>query len=122
MNTTTPGSKTLIGLLGGHYFESVNITNDELKNIKKLYKFKDDSDESGMMQAASDRNAFRFANHDGLRIIAWLAKYCEPDEDPVKLIIRLVSENGYDVDFEDNKWAFDDVEWDDEEKEEKFNE
>lgn len=62
-----------------------------------------------LLQAGADRNALRHASADGLRIVAWLAKYLEVDQDPLKLVIQLASEAGYDVDPEDLSWAIEDT-------------
>ena len=62
-------------------------------------------DPMALMQAGADRNAFRYAEADGLRIIAWLAKYVPTGEDPLKHIVQLAIECGLDVDPEDAEWA-----------------
>jgi hypothetical protein len=59
-----------------------------------------------LMQAGADINAFRHASADGLRVVAWLARFLETNEDPLKLVVQLASEAGYDVDPEDFAWAF----------------
>lgn len=58
-----------------------------------------------MMQAGADRNALRHAQSDGLRMLAWLARYVDPGEDPVKALIRIASVAGLDVAPEDYEWA-----------------
>lgn len=57
------------------------------------------------MQAGADRNALRSAQADGMRLMAWLAKYTEPGEDPVKVLIRMASASGHEVDPEEYEWA-----------------
>jgi hypothetical protein len=47
----------------------------------------------------------RAAEHDGLRILAWLARHAEPGEDPLKLVVRMASDVGCDIDPADESWA-----------------
>lgn len=47
----------------------------------------------------------RYAEHDGLRIVAWLSRYTEPGEDPMKALIRLLMDSGIDIDPSDVTWA-----------------
>ena len=63
-------------------------------------------DPKAFLQAGADRNAIRNAESDGLRIIAWLAKYIPAGEDPLKHLIQLLSNDiGFDIDYEDLSWA-----------------
>lgn len=62
-------------------------------------------DPRGLLQAGADRNAIRHAESDGLRIIAWLAKYVPTGEDPLKHVIQFASQAGLDVDTSDLDWA-----------------
>jgi hypothetical protein len=57
------------------------------------------------MQAGADRNVMRCASSDGLRLVGWIAKYVETGEDPMKALIRMATEAGYDVSTEDFEWA-----------------
>ncbi len=77
---------------------------------KEAYKFAKAAhdrwtDPRDFMQAGADRNVTRYAERDGLRVIAWLAKYVEPGQDPLKMLVQLVSEAGFDVDPADVGWA-----------------
>lgn len=38
-------------------------------------------------------------------LIGYFAEYC--DEDPLKMLIQIMSEVGYDIPSEDYEWAFD---------------
>lgn len=58
-----------------------------------------------LMQAGADRNMARYAEEDGLRLVAWLAKHVQPGEDPLKTLIQLAVDAGWDVDPEDTSWA-----------------
>lgn len=57
------------------------------------------------MQAGADRNAIRHAECDGLRMLAWIAKRLSPGEDPVKALVRLAVDAGWDVDPSDVEWS-----------------
>lgn len=63
-----------------------------------------------LMQAGADRNAIRHAEADGLRLLAWLAKFVPAGEDPLKTLVRAVADAGWDVDHEDIAWADDELE------------
>jgi hypothetical protein len=56
-------------------------------------------------QAGADRNLMRHAEADGLRIVAWLAKFVEPGEDPLRALVRVFVDAGYDIDPADVEWA-----------------
>lgn len=58
-----------------------------------------------LYQAGADRNMLRYAEADGLRMIGFVAKFCETGEDPLKTIVRMAIDAGYDVDPEDVSWA-----------------
>lgn len=58
-----------------------------------------------LYQAGADRNMLRNAEADGLRMIGFMAKFCETGEDPVKALVRMAIDAGYDVDPEDVSWA-----------------
>lgn len=56
-------------------------------------------------QAGADRNAIRYAIADGLRMLAWIAKHVEPGRDPLKALVQLASDAGWDVSGDDVEWA-----------------
>lgn len=58
--------------------------------------------------AGRDTGCFREARTDGLRVMAFISKYLQPGEDPVKLVIQMASEAGFDVDPEAYGWATED--------------
>lgn len=58
-----------------------------------------------MMQAGADRNAIRHAEQDGLRLLAWLAKFITAGEDPLKSLVQLACDAGWDVDGDDIAWS-----------------
>lgn len=63
------------------------------------------SDTRELLQAGADRNAMRHAEADGLRLVAWLAKFVPRGEDPLKHLVQIVCDAGLDVDHEDLEWA-----------------
>ncbi len=62
-------------------------------------------DPQDMLQSGADRNLARFAAQDGLRIIAWLARHVEPGEDPLKTVIQMAVDSGWDVNPADVDYA-----------------
>lgn len=63
------------------------------------------TDPQPLYQAGADRNAIRHAEADGLRLLAWIAKYVPAGEDPLKTLVQLASESGFDVEPADTDWA-----------------
>lgn len=86
------------------YRRAVSRHEDELRNHAKW------QDPIVLLQAGADRNMARYAEHDGLRIVAWLSRYTEPGEDPMKALIRLLMDSGIDIDPSDVTWALEDNE------------
>ena len=58
------------------------------------------------LESGDNVNLFRHAERDGLRIMGAISRFLEPGEDPVKLVLRLAVEAGYDVDV-DPEWLED---------------
>lgn len=81
------------------YRSAVSRHEDELRNHAKW------QDPIALLQAGADRNMARYVEHDGLRIVAWLSRYTEPGEDPMKALIRLLMDSGIDIDPSDVTWA-----------------
>lgn len=136
---TTPNAAALIGALGGARSESVMLSGDEFRALRKLYGYTPEGanerppppvdpgpsasysacadykaakrgwdrweDPRPMMQAGADRNMLRFAGCDGMRVIAWIARHIERGSDPLKAIVQLASDAGWDVDAGDLGWA-----------------
>lgn len=67
-------------------------------------------------QAGATRNMFRHAEADGLRIMAWLARFIPEGEDPLKHVVQAFAALGCDTDPADNGWAFDDDDCDEDEE------
>lgn len=62
-------------------------------------------DPQPLYQAGADRNMMRAMETDGLRMVAWIARYLEPGADPVRLLVQLAIDAGCDVDPVDVDWA-----------------
>lgn len=107
--TSTPHSATLQSLLGGGaWSRGVDVTADELDAIRRMYEVPATaSDRPGeeLLQAGEARHDLRMAETDGLRMLAWLARYVEPGEDPVKVLVHLAAKAGWDVSAEDVAWS-----------------
>jgi hypothetical protein len=105
----------MIGLLGGVTYQTVAISTDEAKSLERLYGFT--PDEPGIMQHGATRNMLRHAESDGLRMVAWFARFIPPGEDPLKHLVQLTVERGWDIAPEDVEWAADEADDDTEEEE-----
>lgn len=66
-----------------------------------------------LLRAGAYRNVYRAVERDGLRLMAVLARFLESGEDPVKLVLTLLHDAGYDV--TDIGWLDLDDDLDDEE-------
>lgn len=62
-------------------------------------------DPQRFMQAGADVNLVRHAESDGFRLVAWLAKYVEAGQDPLKTLIQMAIDSGFDVAPEDVEYA-----------------
>lgn len=69
-------------------------------------------------QAGADRGLMRHAEADGLRMVAWFARFIPPGEDPLKYLVQLTVERGWDITPEDVAWAADEADDCDETEEE----
>jgi|OM-RGC.v1.028187788 hypothetical protein len=95
--TTTPHAEKMITLgLSGGYHEAVLLTSDEHRALEKVYGFTRER-ECEFVAAGNFRNLMRHASHDGLRVIAYMARFLEPGEDPVRFIGQLLMDAGFDV-------------------------
>jgi hypothetical protein len=107
---TTPRAAEMLSILGrGEIHGSVVLTRDEFAAVQRLYGYRVEtsSDKHALRfhQAGADRNAFRHAEADGLRLLAWLARHVPSGEDPLKTLVRLAADAGCDVDPADVGWA-----------------
>ncbi len=90
----------MIHLTGGHSCGQVTITRDQHAKLSKLYGF-DTRNLAPLDAAGVTRNLFRYAQADGLRVMAFLSKYLEQGQDPVRLQQELMVEAGFDVQLEE---------------------
>lgn len=105
---TTPRAAAQVSLLGpGNIKGPVTLTRSEFNDVKRLYLFEREPEgtNNALMQAAADRNAFRHAEADGLRLLAWISRFVPAGEDPLKTLVEMAAESGCDVDPEDVMWA-----------------
>lgn len=98
---TSPKAADLIGLLGGCRYGAVAFTRDGFRAMQRIYEFQPVKDTNVLLQAGSDRNVLRHAEADGLRLLAWIARYTETGCDPLKVLIQFAIEAGVDVDPSD---------------------
>lgn len=94
---TTPMDSTSIALLGGFNHGSVCVTRDQEDRFRKIYGFTSRRGRTALENAGDIRNLMRYADIDGLRVMAFLSRYLEPGEDPVRLLQNALSDAGYDV-------------------------
>jgi len=62
-------------------------------------------EESPFTQAGTDRNTLRHAECDGLRMLAWISRFMDQGDDPVRTLVQIAVEAGLDVSAEDFEWA-----------------
>jgi len=92
-----PNTETICKLLGGHTYQGLTFSHDQVKALMRLYSYHHEKDRDGLMEAGMLLSLFRHAGHDGARLMAVLAKWCEPGQDPVKVLVGLLDDAGYDV-------------------------
>ena len=98
--TSDPCSANVIDALGGVRSGNVSISHDQRKQLMRVYNLrKVANNEPGatMVKAALDRDMFRLAQRDGVRIMAVIAEHIENGEDPVKFIVQMMIESGLDM-------------------------
>jgi hypothetical protein len=100
---TDPVSEKLIQLIGGIHYKSLSVTKDQLDDLYHLYKFSEET--NSLLKAGAERNVFRHAESDGLRMIAFVARYLSQGEDPVKFLAQLCIDAGFDVDPKIVEWS-----------------
>lgn len=101
---TTPAAGEMLALGGKRrIMHGVALAEDERKHLVRVYGFV--PEENPLLQAGADIGLLRCAQLDGIRLVAWLGRYLEAGEDPLKLLIRMVSDLDYEVDARDVEWA-----------------
>ena len=95
----TPEDTTMIQLLSGEVWEfrgNVAITQSQKKALGRFYGYREDP--NPLMDKGAYRNVVtRQAAVDGARLMAFLAPYLTPEEDPVRFVIEMLAEAGMDV-------------------------
>jgi len=110
---TTDAGRDACAAGGSHHFEGVEVSAEEMDGLRRIYGIEavDSGDPCApLLQAAADRAAFRLAQRDGLRIVAWLARESEEGDDPLRAVVRLAAANGWDMPGDDEEWAWRDDE------------
>lgn len=105
---TTPSAAETMAQLGHGLTSGPNaLTRDESQHVRSLYGYVPEPEGHGreLLQAGADRNVLRHAQADGLRLVAWLARYVEPGKDPLRTLVELACQAGWDVDPIDVGWA-----------------
>lgn len=105
---TTPLAAEMMALRGQGLTSGPNaLTHDESEHVRRLYGYVPEPEGRGreLLQAGADRNVLRHAQADGLRLVAWLARYVEPGKDPLRTLVELACQAGWDVDPIDVGWA-----------------
>lgn len=93
----TPESHTMIQLgFFGTRLGSVVLTKQEYQNILEFYLL-DTHEDNKLQRAGSQNQAIEQARNDGLRIMACISKFLERGEDPVKLVMYMASQAGFDM-------------------------
>ena len=123
LNACTPTDATVLELLGGVSWNGINYTKSQMQAFEKIYGPLDHNEmnqrlrpdftgplkqneesAAALLEAGARRNIFRAVESDGLRCMGALSKHLQQGEDPVKFLIRLMSDAGYDV-GDDIEWA-----------------
>lgn len=100
---STPQAAGMIALLGGQTSGGVAVSNSQLDALKRLYGIRPET--HAFLEAGACRDVFRAAEADGLRLIAWLAPFVAKGEDPLKILVQMAIDAGYDVDPSDVAWS-----------------
>lgn len=100
--TVCPSDHALLLLLGGFQSHSgVNFTHDQYNAICQwagiTKDFNEDDPAKVLWKADATRCVMTEAESQGSRVIAYIAKFLEPGEDPVRWLHGLMMDAGYDV-------------------------
>lgn len=82
-------------LLGGERHESVALTHDQISGLAEFYGFDLERDKHPLIRAGNIRNLMRESCTDGLRVMAFLAKYgfLEKGEDVVTTLAESLDQS-----------------------------
>lgn len=102
--TTTPRVATQLRILPTPLvYQGFAMGVDEYAAAKRLYQFHEESD--SLLQAGMQRDLARSIDSDGRRIVAYLARFVEPGQDPLAFIISIMNEARIDIPAEDLDYA-----------------
>ena len=68
-----------------------------ITNTRPLYREFNEAGVRLFLSTGTDRNLSRYAEVHAMRVLAFLARFLEPGQDPVQLVAQLCSDAGYDV-------------------------
>ena len=95
---STPSAKEIISLTGGDGgYHGVRFTCQERAALDRLYV--DRFVAPGLRRTMATCDGDRLAAIDGLRIVAWLARWLEPGDDPLRAVISLAIQAGWDAEL-----------------------
>ena len=106
---STKAAAGMAKVLGYEHYDGVGFTKSELENLVRLYRRgslttgADDDETKELIVAGNTRNLLREAKSDGLRVMAFLGGFCEPNEDPVQLVARGLAALGFDCEVEEDE-------------------
>ena len=100
-----PSAAVSIDLLGGALCDGIVFTRDQVKRLTKLYGI-EKGEPGSLEEAGSFRNLTRLVKRDGMRVMAVLSQFVEQGQDPVKALVQMAADQGYDV-GEMFEWAND---------------
>lgn len=94
-----PTAASMISILGGVLSESVVISGDQRRSLMGIYGFHEETEGPALelMKAAVNRDMFREAKRDGLRVMAVMARFIPKGQDPVKFVVQMMAEVGCDI-------------------------
>lgn len=98
--TATYEDRQIVKLLGGYYYHAFTATQDQMEKLSQIYRFDLPKCPANPLERWNEtgkiRNLFRHVEHDGLRVMAFLSRFLEPDEDPVAFVAKLCADAGFD--------------------------
>ena len=97
---STPSSREIIAMLGGESYQGGTISRDEQAALVADYEYDLKHDPQGQDKfqlAGAQLYMAREASADGLRVMAWLARFLRPGDDPVQFVAQLAANAGMDT-------------------------
>ncbi len=97
ITASDPGAACMIDLLGGSNFFGVGFSNDQTRALARIYEFDLGNHDNAMMEAGIHRNLMRVVQRDGLRLMGIMSRLAVNGEDPVKLLVSMAIDHGFDM-------------------------